>query len=122
MISDHELAVQTNLTKWFRDADIESIVLNRTTEISDGAGGIVRESVGLPPQPFRLIPQSDRLDNIRQNNDGQVELIKFVIMAMPDADIQQFDWFVFRNEQYLVQSVYRRTNGYEIKADVILRG
>jgi hypothetical protein len=121
MLSPTELDVQRKITAAFIAADVELIVLNRVVRGDDGAGGYVNTPTPLDPVSVRLIPQNDATP-IADNNDGRQEQTKFELLAAWDADVAEGDWFMFEGSEYLIRAIQRRSNDYELKADVVLRG
>jgi hypothetical protein len=118
-----ELAIQRRITKEFIGYDSVVVVLQRSTRVSDGAGGYLRQSpVSLPPQVMRLIPLSDRgAAAQRLTADGKMAQPNYILMAEYSADLMRWDTFALNGERYDVLWVNQNTQ-YEKKAEVIYRG
>lgn len=120
MISDLELRIQKRNTQAFIDADVEVIVITpRSTRVPDGAGGW-RDGTGapLPPVRVRIVP-INRIQETLFPAEGQIDAPKFVLVAMPDTDIQRYDTFVWRGDVWKVDRIHNKPD-YELKADLVL--
>lgn len=115
-----ELKVQTRLSAAFIDADARTVVLQRRTRTSDGAGGTsVGEPVAQFPQRMRLLPQEDGA-TARANADGESATPEYMLMGLPDCNMQRFDEFTLDGIRY--QVVYIDNRQYEVKGEVIRLG
>lgn len=120
MIPAYELAMAKRQTQAFINADVESIVIEpRVERVSDGAGGWVEQpGAPLPPISVRLIPQSDAVPAAAAL-EGSRPTPDFVLVAMPDADIQRYDRFSWRDKVWDIEYVHEKPE-YEFKADVVV--
>lgn len=117
MIPGAEAEIQRGLTKWFVEADVESVVLRRRTKVSDGAGGFVMASSALAPQPMRLIPLGSPVE--RSTGDGKVVTANFALLGLYGADMARFDRFTLGGEEYEVVFLYENKE-YETKGEVVI--
>lgn len=119
-LSEQELAAQTNLTIWFRDADVELIVLSREVRTLNAAGGWTRdEAVLLSAQLFRLLPQEDGA-TARVNAEGESATPEFVLLGAPDCDMARWDTFSIGARRF--QIVYVDERQYERKGEAVFLG
>lgn len=119
-----ELSVQRQLTSAFIDADYVDVVLYRSGQVSDGAGGFIPgDPVPLASQKVRIITQgSTGADSkARFTADGQQVSPDYVLMGTYDADVERWDIFFLDGREYEVVFV-NQNRQYEVKAEVVYRG
>lgn len=119
--SSVELAAQRQLTAAFVAADAEPITLFRSTWMSDGAGGHIKQS----PEPvlvqlLRFQPRQDG-GSPRQTSDGEQVVPTYTLVGKHTADIQRWDEFTLNGSRYEVVFVYENRQ-YQVKAEVAYRG
>jgi hypothetical protein len=114
-----ELSAQLQATKDLIEAEGQPIVLMRPAALqADGTGGFVTpldQDAPLASQDlfFGLVQYEPlQLDY----PTGQTIHVKFVLVGMPDADIQEGDWFTLYNKRYIVQKI-AMTRGFEMRAE-----
>lgn len=116
-----ELKLQVETTRAFILADPEDLVLLRRDKISDGSGGFYFDNEqSLPSQTARLIPQNDRVPEV-VTSDGKRGMPEFVILLEPDADVQRYDQFQWKNVRWEIAHLHLKPE-YELKGDVIRVG
>lgn len=70
------------------------VVLTRYTWLSDGAGGRTKgPATPLPAQRMRLVPSSTVLQEApaRVTSDGRTVTPNWLLIALPECDIHEFD-------------------------------
>lgn len=113
-----ELEIQATATRAFILADAEDLQLVRSTRSSDGAGGWVYSTpVPLAIQTARLIPQSDRVQEVI-TSDGRRAFPEYVILMEPSSDMQRYDQFTWRGIVWEISQIHYKPD-YEMKGDVI---
>ena len=113
-----ELELNKEATLAFILADPEDITLLRPHKVSDGAGGFKLGSpTPLITQTGRLIPQSDRVLEVR-NSNGRMAMPEFVLLLPAEADLLRYDTFVWRGATWEIAQVHTKPD-YELKGDVI---
>lgn len=121
---DQEFLVNMANTMAFIAADPSVIVINRPTEISDGAGGKVTiDLVDAFPEIVRMIPQG--ADNatanpITQTTNGSLDRPDFVMLGEPGLTVKRGDFFEWRDLTWKILTI-RQSPQYETKADVAVR-
>ena len=120
-IAELELAVQRRLSKAFIDADYLTVILERSSWVSDGSGGSVRQDpTPLPPQRMRLIPLGDGAQE-RFTANGETVTPAYMLLGEYTADLERWDEFTLNGRRYEV--VFLNENQqYEKKAEVAYRG
>ncbi len=115
-----ELKAQTRVTRMFIEADARDVILLRRTRTDDGAGGIeVGDPVEQFPQRMRLLPQEDGATE-RTTSEGESATPQYMLMGLPDANMQRYDEFVLDGVRYEI--VYVDDRKYELKGEVIRLG
>lgn len=102
-----ELKVAIHQTWAFIQADAISVSLNRKTTAPDGKGGLTVTVVTVSPQTFRIIPARTR-STAQTYTQGTGEVIAskdFILMAMPDADVQRLDYFEYEGRAFQISYV-----------------
>ncbi|HOB44153.1 MAG TPA: hypothetical protein PKH75_13425, partial [Bacillota bacterium] len=69
-----------------------NIVIKRTQEVDDGAGGSYRETVELPAQTVRIFMSSMQAQTVSKVG-GQIQTQRWGLLATWDADIATGDEF-----------------------------
>lgn len=120
-ISPAELTAQRRTTEAFIRADGEVVILERSTFVSDGAGGSVRGAPApLQPQFMRLIPLQDGSPE-QMTADGEAISPSYMLLGKHDADMERWDRFTRDGERYEVVSV-NSNRQYECKGLVVYHG
>lgn len=122
MIAAAELAAQRSMTTWFIRADQQSVTLERTEWIDDGAGGTYKGGVTpLAAQVMRLIPLRDVGSVQRMTANGQSVEPTYALLGQWDADMERWDTFTIAGSVYEVVFV-QENRQYETKGEVFYRG
>lgn len=118
-IPNPELELQITMTEAFILADAVELQLLRREKQPDGSGGYTfTDPVPLDNvQTFRLIPQSDKVPEI-STSDGRRANPEFVLLAMPDADLQRYDLFDWAGDRWEIAQIHLKPD-YERKGDVV---
>lgn len=118
-----EQRYQRKVTAAFIAADAESVVLQRSTRLPDGAGGWKWSDPPtlLPPQRVRLIPSTSSRQVEQNSPDGSVLKPSFTLLGEHDLDVENGDRFVCWGYEHVVVHVLERT-AYSVKADVVRHG
>lgn len=120
-IEQEELRVERMLTDAFISADSLQVVLNRTTEVSDGAGGVLlSDTAPLAAQKMRLLPLGDGAVE-RLTADGRVVRPSYMLLGNYDANMQRGDTFTLSTGRYQVVFV-NENRQYEVKGEVAYVG
>ena len=121
--TDIMIPLLTYTTKWWINdtatiAGPISISLKRKVTVDKPGGGRDFTTVTLPSQTFRLINQtvSDGIDH-SSNDDGMARRDGYVLVGMPDADIQFDDTWEDETGQYKIDGIIPNL-GYESRASV----
>jgi len=77
-----------------------NIVIKRTQEVDDGAGGSYRETVELPAQTVRIFMSSMQAQTVSKVG-GQIQTQRWGLLATWDADIATGDEFQVREWVFL---------------------
>lgn len=123
MLAPGELAIQVANTRAFINANPSSVILIPRTRVKDGRGARLVDGEQRAPQVFRLIDQSTARNSIPgkvQTSDGIERLIDFILLAMPDAAVDLFDYWNDSDGTWEVAEIYP-FNQYEIRAAVVRR-
>lgn len=123
MPTDAEVREASALTRMLILNEPSEIIIDRPgADEDDGAGGKVRgaEPITLDPQQVFVSPvtrDSDyRQSSFAQGDQGESFTNRFVIVGMPDADINQYDTFVWKG--HTIKVLFRHPdNGYEVRAE-----
>lgn len=96
------------------------IVITRTTETSDGAGGVTKKPKTLEAQTVRIFMSSSSEQQI-VNEGGQIQVQRWGLLASGDADIELDDVFTFDSRSFRVRSILpARTGGQTVALHVDL--
>lgn len=98
------------------------VSINRPVKEADGAGGKRRLAPAvLDPQTVRLVPMAPNVSVERRTSDGEVVTTVYSLVAMPDADIKEEDFFEINDARHEVVTVIG-IGGYELRAEMARRG
>lgn len=67
-----------------------------------------------------MIRQADRLPMAKDSN-GDRPRVEYMLVAMPDADVQRYATFMWNGRGYKVEMIHDKPD-YELKAEVIIDG
>lgn len=70
-----------------------------------------------PTQTFKLINTSGDSNNTSDSDGRSSVKFQYMLIGMPDADVEVGDWWVDGPNRYTVTGILHR-NGYEVKATV----
>jgi hypothetical protein len=113
-----EIAAQRRITRAFIAADEDMVVLWRSVQIPDGAGGYeLNDPSPLPSQPMRLIPlQSGATE--RHTLDGVLVAPGYALLGDWFADMERWDTFTMAGVRYQVVFI-NENRTYEVKGEVV---
>ena len=95
-----------------------SIVIQRTQEVSDGAGGSYRETVELPAQIMRIFMSTFASTDAKDStgSGGHIQTQRWGLLAMWDADIDKGDTFTHQGRQFRIRSISPASTGGQTTA------
>lgn len=114
------MALLTASTAAFIADDPVDLALNsgKGVAVETASGGYDYEDAGSKPlQTFKLINASGDSNAPVQAEGKEVRKFQYVLIGMPDADVEVGDWWVDGPNRYTVTGILHR-NGYEVKATV----
>lgn len=86
--------------------------------VETASGGYDYEDAGdKPVQTFKLINTSGDSNSPTSGDGRDAVRFSYMMIGMPDADIEVGDWWVDGDNRYAVTGILHR-NGYEVKATV----
>lgn len=93
-------------TQAFIDDNPIDVELVRTPRIRSTAGGWVNGTpVTLEPQTMRLVAQNQHQGGSHISGEGDVEVVRYILVAMPDVEMSRGDTFVHNDLTYRIRSV-----------------
>lgn len=92
-----------------------NIVIKRTQEVDDGAGGSYRETVELPAQTVRIFMSSMQAQTVSKVG-GQIQTQSWGLLATWDADIATGDEFQVDGRRFIVRTVSPASTGGAVTA------
>jgi hypothetical protein len=111
------LHVMRRQTSRFIAENPSDVVVTRTTEVSDGAGGTTRgPATPLPPQRVRVVPQTMLTES--RTSSGEMLRPDAAMVAEWDANIQRDDTIAHNGFTYRVSFVHDK--GYEKLVEVVI--
>jgi hypothetical protein len=117
-----ELSIHRANTRAFIDADVKTIVLNRSVRVSNGQGGYeTSPPAPRPPQQLRLIPLKGTMAPERVTLEGTKVAPDYILLGMHDDDIARWDEFEDEGRRYQVIFVNEKRT-YETKGEVLYLG
>lgn len=95
-----------------------SIVIRRTREVDDGAGGSYRETVELPAQTVRIFMSTLTGTDAKDSTGlgGHIQTQRWGLLAAWDADINKGDTFTHQGRQFRVRSIGPASTGGQTTA------
>ena len=118
--SQRGMALMTASTQAYIADDPVAIILTpgRGSAVETVSGGIdYTDASPRQQQTFKLINVSGD-SNSPQTSEGAVAVsFRYILVGMPDAQIEVGDWWVDGPNRYSVTGILHR-NGYEVKATV----
>ena len=95
-----------------------SIVIQRTQEVNDGAGGSYRETVELPAQTVRIFMSTFAGTDAKDKGGvgGQIQTQRWGLLAIWDADIVKGDVFTHQGRRFSVRAVSPASTGGQTTA------
>jgi hypothetical protein len=119
MSSSQLEATHLDLTQWFINENPDDIVIQRRTRVPDGEGGFTFSAPTLlPSQVMRKVQRGNISDVVQMvNSAGQVVIPSYILIAMPDADIQVFDLFTLDGRLHEVMAITNRPR-WRIQAEI----
>lgn len=91
------------------------IVIRRSREISDGAGGSYRETAELPAQTVRIF-MTAAASTEAAGAGGHVRAVGWGLLGAWDADIVAGDEFAHRNRRFRARSASPASTGGQVTA------
>jgi hypothetical protein len=93
-------------TEAFIDESPSYVSFKRTAKVHTAAGGWAggAEST-LRPQKVRLVSQSGYLVDHRLTDTGEVAVPRFVVVGMPETDMERGDVFEYGGENFRINRV-----------------
>ena len=92
-----------------------NIVIKRTQEVDDGAGGSYRVTVELPAQTVRIFMSSMQAQTVSKVG-GQIQTQSWGLLATWDADIATGDEFQADGRRFTVRTVSPASTGGAVTA------
>lgn len=94
------------------------IVIRRTREVGDGAGGSYRETVELPAQTVRIFMSTFAGTDAKDStgSGGHIQTQRWGLLAMWDADINKGDTFTHQGRQFRIRSISPASTGGQTTA------
>ena len=95
-----------------------SIVIKRSREVDDGAGGSYRETVELPAQTVRIFMSTLAGTDAKDSTGlgGHIQTQRWGCLAMWDADIDKGDTFTHQGRQFRIRSISPASTGGQTTA------
>lgn len=92
-----------------------TIVITRTQNTDDGAGGSYQETVELPAQTVRIFMSSMQAQTVSKVG-GQIQTQSWGLLALWDADIVKGDEFQVDGRRFTVRTVSPASTGGAVTA------
>lgn len=116
-----ENIMQRRMTTAFINTRPVTITLTpRTKQAQDTGGYKWVDGAARQPQTMRLVEPPSAPVAI-STNDGEQRQVEFLLIAEPDAAIEENDTFSLNGHEWQILDLYP-DNGYEVRAKVVRRG
>lgn len=106
-------------TKQFIDENPTSLVINRVSKASDGAGGTTVTTTSLAPQVVRIIDRFSAVQTERRTTFGEVTSPDINVLFEWDGDVRIGDTFAYKG--FTMEVTWVLDNGYRRTAEVSRR-